>query len=122
LKLIVTTSNQASPESIAQAQKLAQTLQLPYIPRLCLKDDPEQMLVVVGREKIFLRHQNKNLAWHPNMAKLRLLNLQRNGQDPLLHAVQPRPGDQILDCTLGLGADSLVLAYAVGPTGKITAL
>lgn len=122
MKTIITTSNQESQENLAKAQKLAQILQLPCVPRSSIKHDPEQILVVVGSDKIFLRYQNKNLSWHHNMAKLRLLNLQRNGQDPLLQAVQPLPGDKVLDCTLGLGADSLVLAYAVGPTGKVTAL
>ncbi|AVX20637.1 MULTISPECIES: class I SAM-dependent methyltransferase [Carboxydocella] len=122
MQFVVTTSNKASEESIKKAISLAQRLQLPFVHRSKVRNNPEQVLIIVSLEDIFIRYQNKNLSWHPNMAKLRILNLMRNGQDPLITAVDPQPGDHILDCTMGLGADSLVLAYSVGPTGKITAL
>jgi len=43
-------------------------------------------------------------------------------RDPLLEAAEIRPGDLVLDATLGLGADALVAAAACGPAGRVVAL
>ncbi|HUL58772.1 MAG TPA: class I SAM-dependent methyltransferase [Anaeromyxobacteraceae bacterium] len=42
--------------------------------------------------------------------------------DPFLEAAGVRPGDAVLDCTLGLGADALVAAAAAGPEGRVVGL
>jgi hypothetical protein len=52
------------------------------------------------------------LFFHPSMAKVRLSAYRNKGQtDPLIEAAGITPGDSVLDCTLGLGADSIVMAY-----------
>jgi SAM-dependent methyltransferase len=43
-------------------------------------------------------------------------------RDPFLEAAGIRPGDEVLDATLGLGADALVAAAACGPGGRVVAL
>jgi ubiquinone/menaquinone biosynthesis C-methylase UbiE len=43
-------------------------------------------------------------------------------RDPFLEAAALLPGDAVLDCTLGLGADALVAAAAVGPAGRVAGL
>jgi predicted methyltransferase len=43
-------------------------------------------------------------------------------RDPFLEAAGLRPGDAVLDATLGLGADALVAAAACGPAGRVVAL
>ncbi len=42
--------------------------------------------------------------------------------DPFLEAAGIRPGDSVLDCTLGLGADALVAAAAAGADGRVVAV
>jgi predicted O-methyltransferase YrrM len=42
-------------------------------------------------------------------------------RDPMLEAAGIRPGDAVLDATLGLGADALVAAGACGPGGRVLA-
>ncbi len=40
-------------------------------------------------------------------------------RNPMLEAAELRPGDEVLDATLGLGADALVAAAACGPGGRV---
>jgi hypothetical protein len=40
-------------------------------------------------------------------------------RDPFFEASGILPGDAVLDCTLGLGADALVAAVAAGPRGHV---
>ncbi len=61
--------------------------------------------------------------YHPSMAKNRLGAWRKKKQpDSLGRAAGLREGDAVLDCTLGMGADSLVAAYFAGETGKVTGL
>lgn len=46
--------------------------------------------------------------WHPGMAYRRI----RTGEDSLCHALQLREDATVLDCTLGMGHDALVMANA----------
>ena len=39
--------------------------------------------------------------------------------DPVLRAIDPRPGQVIVDCTVGLGGHSAALLERVGPTGRL---
>jgi predicted O-methyltransferase YrrM len=52
----------------------------------------------------------------------RLAEGERSTADGFLAAAQLRPGDAVLDCTLGLGADALVAAEAVGEDGRVVGL
>jgi hypothetical protein len=54
------------------------------------------------------------------MAFLRLLRARRGEQDPLVACAGLRPGDSVLDATLGLGGDALVSASVTG--APVTAL
>ncbi|MGB0648175.1 MAG: class I SAM-dependent methyltransferase [Bradymonadia bacterium] len=46
--------------------------------------------------------------WHPGMAHLRL----RRKHDPLLTALDCQRGERVLDCTMGLGHDTMVMSNA----------
>src|SRR5438094_1380324 len=37
----------------------------------------------------------------------------------LMHALRPRPGMTVVDCTLGLGGHARLLLQAVAPTGRL---
>ena len=56
------------------------------------------------------------------MSKNRLISYRRNGSiDPMVRSFALNPGDSVLDCTLGLGADAVVSSYFSG-TGKVVGL
>ncbi len=40
----------------------------------------------------------------------------------VLHVLAPKPGENVLDCTLGLGGHSAAFLGAIGPEGTLTAL
>lgn len=52
--------------------------------------------------------QIKPQYWHPGMAHLRL----KRANDPLISALDCSVGDAVLDCTMGMGHDALVLSAA----------
>ena len=60
--------------------------------------------------------------FHPNSAAYRLKRLAKGESDPLVAVCNLQPGDSFLDCTLGLGSDSIVAKYGVGETGRVVGL
>jgi 16S rRNA (guanine1516-N2)-methyltransferase len=72
------------------------------------------------------------MAWSPGMGALRAKRVAKQlalgrprvpaERDPFFEAADLRPGDAVLDCTLGLGADALVAAVAVGAAGRVVGI
>lgn len=60
--------------------------------------------------------------FHPNSAAFRLKRVARGEQDPMLQACELQSGDSFLDCTLGIGADSLLASFIVGEAGRVIGL
>lgn len=121
------TTSKDDPVLIDQAKACAAQLEIPFIPRKKSSLDKLRAehqldyLLVVETDKVVLKGET-TLAWHPSMAVPRLKALREGGKDPLIEALSLQPGYTVLDCTLGLGADALVAAYAVGREGHVTAL
>ncbi|MGI5880447.1 MAG: class I SAM-dependent methyltransferase [Syntrophomonadaceae bacterium] len=99
---------------------------LEYIPRKnrslpVLQDEYQAEGIVIwykGGPVLFIGEQK--FFFHPNMAKTRISLYRKSGiVDPLVVACDLKPGDQFLDCTLGLGADSIVAAY-FSDSGRVT--
>jgi SAM-dependent methyltransferase len=83
----------------------------------------EALLVVGGESTLFL--DGRCHRFHAGMGALRAKRLSRGEEttrDSFLEAAGIRPGDSVLDCTLGLGADALVAAAAAGPSGRVVGL
>ncbi|MBC9783810.1 class I SAM-dependent methyltransferase [Heliobacterium chlorum] len=126
--VIVTTALEASSELIERAKAIAAHLEAPFAPReqksldtLRREYDRDQFLIV-KKNRIVLRMGNEEFFFHPNMAVHRVRALKRGQAVPLVEALDIRSGDCILDCTIGLGADAIVAAYAAGTTGKVTGI
>ncbi|MCT4782236.1 MULTISPECIES: class I SAM-dependent methyltransferase [Exiguobacterium] len=60
--------------------------------------------------------------FHPSSSVFRIKQLMRDGHDPLVDTAMLEPGDRVLDCTLGLGSDSIVMSHAIGADGRITGI
>ncbi len=54
--------------------------------------------------------------------KIRLGSVEKGLSNPLLEALNVCEGDRVLDCTLGLATDALLIARGVGPSGSVTGL
>lgn len=127
--MIITTSYSPNHNLIDRALTLANQYQAQYVSRernslayLQTCDSDECILVVTQDELQLHRKKEKPFFFHPSMAILRIKQLLREGNDSLLNFGQVALGDQVLDCTAGMGADSIVFSYLVGPTGSVIAL
>lgn len=116
--------------AIQYAQRLAKFFDAKWVTRdsrsiaKIFSDTGAEVIVVAADWPVFYhRDQTENgLQYHPGMSTLRLQTLLQGGTDRLLQAAQIRPSDWVLDATCGLASDAVVLSYAVGRQGKVTAL
>jgi len=122
--LAVTTSMHPDGPLVARAKAAARRLGVPYLPRRGTR--PSELLeragalLVIHRDgEVSLQDAEGQARWSPGMALLRLKRLEAGEEDTLVRVAALRPGEAVLDCTLGLGQDALVAARAVGSTGRV---
>lgn len=107
---IITTSFNPDKKQVTFAQHLADQYGFTYRERR--KDSVQKLIAdgegafIVYREKlIFVAHNGRELIFHPDTAMLRM----KDPHDPLLDLLGNVP-KTVLDCTMGLASDSLVMA------------
>ncbi len=110
MKCIVTTSQGMRSDLVNEAQTLAQKLGLKYIPRkrISLQEllkTYENTIIVKQDGWVLESFEHKPFFFHPDTAALRL----KAPRDPLLELLGNAPL-KILDCTMGLASDSIVMA------------
>ena len=112
MTLIVTTAIDKEAKLVKRAQDLAQLYVGVYQDRgkRTMKQiyrQAEGTLVLNKNELIYYDAEGQKLFFHPNTAWLRVLN----GRDPLLEALACPTGASVLDATMGMASDSLVMQY-----------
>lgn len=120
--MIITTSQKASLSVKEETQELADSLNLAYrerhkkpISELLLSDMP---VAVISKNQLTIHfNENQEHRFHLSMAQLRILRLQKGEDDHLVKAVgslidESSDAFSIIDCTLGLGSDSIIMSYA----------
>ena len=130
MRLHVTTSSAPSAAVESAAREAARRRALPFAPRgrrslaaVAAAAGAEGLLVLGAHAALWV--DGREERWHPGMGALRARRLvtgERATADPFLAAARLREGDAVLDATLGLGADALVAAEAVGPGGSVLGL
>jgi 16S rRNA (guanine1516-N2)-methyltransferase len=128
--MIVTTAPKPSEMAKRKAARLAAELGAALVQRrgatvrqLVGAAPGKQAIVVTEHEVRFYDGEDaKPLFFHPSMAFIRVKRLRDGGSDPLVEWSRCKPGDVIIDCTAGMAGDSLVLSYAAGEAGTVTAL
>ena len=130
MRLAVTTPFSPTPEADGLARLSALRRALPFAARgtrslaeVAEAAGADALLVLGAHASLWIEGTEER--WHPGMGALRAKRLaigETVTGDPFLAAARLRPGDAVLDCTLGLGADALVAATAVGPAGRVTGL
>lgn len=124
----VTTSGKLDRHVVDLARSSAQAWGVPFLERrskapLGPLAARAHALLVFEREAVALYDGEGRVRFSPGMARLRIKRLQaRRREDRLVELAQFRPGDCVLDCTLGLAADALVAAWAVGASGRVVGL
>lgn len=137
MRIAVTTPLRPGPEEESAARAAAARHALPYAPRgnrplarLAAEAGVDGLLLLSAR-KAALVVDGVEHVWSAGMGALRAKHAARAAageklpptqRDPFTEAAELGPGDAILDCTLGLGADALVAAAVVGPRGHVTGL
>ncbi len=123
--MIVTTSLRSMPEDISAACRFANEISGDYVPRegaslpeLQQKYNVTRFVIIENGQPVVYQG-NERFFFHRGMAELRLLNFVRSGHDPMVAAMGLEAGMTVLDCTLGLAADALVAAFAVGVSGRV---
>ncbi|MDQ0228847.1 hypothetical protein J2S19_000097 [Metabacillus malikii] len=108
------------------AQEIAHDLNMKYVKRNKqsvqeLKHNYQDDLFVVGKNRIeyHLLFQESPLFFHPNSAMFRVKRLMKGDEDPFCSACNLKKGTTLLDCTLGLGSDSIVASFFTGSQGVI---
>ncbi|SFB16812.1 Putative SAM-dependent methyltransferase [Cohnella sp. OV330] len=129
--MIVTTAEKPDPALAAYARGLAVELGCRFAERrretlagLARKyKDAAGGILVAGPQGLRYRADGAEpLFYHPSMAQIRVKRLLEGGGDALIEASGVRSGDVVVDCTAGLGADALVLSFAAGDGGSVTAI
>ena len=126
---IVTTAGRPDDESMKLAQYASDALQAKIIARqkrsvnkLAQLYDANVIVAGKKRYEYYAKGADAPFFFHPNSSAFRLKRVARGEEEPLLTACKLEKGDSFLDCTLGIGSDSLLAAYAVGNEGKVTGL
>jgi 16S rRNA (guanine1516-N2)-methyltransferase len=137
VRLAITTSLRPSAAEEEEARAAAARHGLPYAPRGGRGLDAtlgaaraDAALVLSRTAAILVAPGGEARRWSSGMGALRAKRLRAFAapggagpaaadRDPFLEAAALREGDAVLDCTLGLGADALVAATAVGGNGRV---
>ncbi|MFL5271080.1 MAG: class I SAM-dependent methyltransferase [Anaeromyxobacteraceae bacterium] len=128
MRLAVTTPLEAGPGHEEGARHAATRRELEFVPRAgralaqVAAAARADALLVVGPHRAALWLDGAEHAWSGGMGELRLKRLrsgERATREPFLEAAALRPGDAVLDATLGLGMDALVAAEVVGRGGRV---
>lgn len=127
--MLVTTSYDPTEEQVAYAKEAARKLEAVWVPRRRFTLDKlkseygDKTLLLVSKERMeYHQEEQPPFFFHPSMAAIRIKRLLNGEEDALLKISGVRNGDAVLDCTAGLGSDSIVFSYAVGSVGSVTAL
>lgn len=134
---VVTTPLRPAPAEEAEARAAAARHGLPFAPRgqdrlsLVLSRAGAGAALVLSSRAALLATAEAEQRWSAGMGVLRMRRTEARQEgrpvsptdrDPFLEAAGIGPGDEVLDATLGLGADALVAAAAAGPGGRVVAL
>jgi len=112
---LITTAPSGDP---AEARELAERFGLRAEPRggrslaQLLADGAPVFVLASHRADLYERARTYRAS--VGMAYLRVLRAAKGETDPLVAHAELRPGDSVLDATLGLGGDALVSAHATG--------
>ncbi|MDA5107274.1 class I SAM-dependent methyltransferase [Brevibacillus thermoruber] len=127
--MLITTGLEPSEETRRHAAELAAQFGLPVVERggssieeLRRRYGEAEVLIVTAKGARLEAEGKRPFFFHPNTAAFRIKRLERGDTDTMLAACQIHPGDRVLDATLGLGADAIVFAHAVGRTGRVVGI
>lgn len=126
--MLITTADTASDEIITRAKELAARFGARYVPRgrvsvskLLKKYDESESIVLTENAIRLISSEGEPMEYHPSMGYVRAKRLLKGESDPMIDVSRMKPGDTVMDCTAGLGSDSLVFSVYGGPGSRVIA-
>lgn len=127
--MFVTTAGRTNEDMTAKARGIAIELKVDFVPRkkrsvLNIQEIVQDDCLVVGKDRLelFPIGATEPFFFHPNSAMFRIKRLMKGESDPLIDAAELQEGMSFLDCSLGLGSDSIVAGFVVGESGSVTGI
>lgn len=124
--MIITTAGRTNEMIRQYTKNLAKEIQIPYVERNkrsieALQQQFQKDVLVVGKERLeYHSLTNKDpFFFHPNSAMFRIKRYLKGEEDPFQQVTGLKSGMSFLDCTLGLGSDSIAASFLVGKCGKV---
>lgn len=124
--MFITTAGRTDIHLINITKQMAEQLDIPYCHRnkqsvFALQKLNHDDCIVVGKNRLELYPfgESEPFFFHPNSAMFRIKRLLIGEHDPFLQATKLKAGMTMLDCTVGLAADSIVASFAVGEIGQV---
>jgi hypothetical protein len=109
----------------AEAEACAERWHLPLLvrpPKAPLRGllSQARTLIVFGQDGVSLWDAQGHVRGGPGLAALRIARIEKGREeDPLQRIGELRPGERVLDATLGFGQDARVAARLVGTEGRV---
>lgn len=128
--LVITTARKVSADVMSRARHWARLLDARVVARngrsieaICREEGVEGVLTVQA-ERVTYHEPGRDIEYffHPNLAAMRIRNIERGAGDHMVEAMALRHGDEVLDCTMGRAADAIIAAFSVGETGHVVAV
>ncbi len=124
---MVTTSLRGDQNLARKALEISTALNVPFLPRNgkningMLSENKLDGVLLVGKKRLSYIYPGGEFFFHPGMAKLRINEILNGKTDQMIKALDLKPGDSVLDCTLGLGSDAILISY-MNEAGEITGI
>ncbi|TYO97803.1 class I SAM-dependent methyltransferase [Desulfallas thermosapovorans] len=125
---IVTTSLKPRAKQWDRAEIISAETGFPLVPRgkKTIQELAEEWhaehVIVVKDQQITCITGDSELFFHPSMAILRIKEIRSGKNDTMINAMGLKPGEKLLDCTLGLGVDAVVASFVLGKEGLVVGL
>lgn len=113
----VTTSLRVNRFLLEEAGRISRILNIPYLKRdnrnidQVILDNNLYGVLVVGKNRLSYTDGRGEFFFHPSMSKLRITAILNGKTDQMVKALDLMPGDRVLDCTLGMASDAIVISF-----------
>lgn len=123
---IATTGGRPDALSLEKARFVGEKLNVQVVPRnkksvKKLAEQYEANVIVAGKSRYeyFSYGTEEPFFFHPSSAAFRIKRVAKGEFDTFIAMADLKKGDSLLDCTLGLGTDSMIAAEIVGDSGRV---
>lgn len=113
MKWIFTTSHKPAKQQVLKAQHLANEYSGKYISRRHVGkyvDEKGFYFVVEKDMSLSAKWKGGSFFYHPSISKIKMKTYTKTGHDFLIESIHPSKEDVVLDLTMGLGSEALLIA------------